>query len=73
MRYEVWDFEKQERMMAFPEQGTALLYLRGLLGAAPIGRINVLGLVDMGGPGEHLTYPLEGAALLAAVFGLEDE
>ncbi len=73
MRWEVWDFGNERRLMAFPERDTALLYLRGLLGAAPAGRVNALGLVDKGGPGEHLTYPLEGAALLAAAFGLEED
>lgn len=73
MRFTIWDFAKGEVMLAFPERGMALLYLRGLLGAAPLGRVNDLGLVDKGGPGEVLTYPLEGAALLAAVFGLEEQ
>ena len=73
MRYQIFDFSQDRLLMAFPERGTALLYLRGLLGKAPPGRINALGLVDKGAPGEVLTYPLEGAALLAAVFGLEDE
>lgn len=67
--YEVWDFGKDERMMTFADQATALLYLRGLLGAAPAGRINSLGLVTTGA--QVLTYPSEGAALLAQVFGLE--
>lgn len=71
MTYEVWDWEKNERMMSFPQEETALLYLRGLLGTAPAGRVNALGLVTMGAP--TLTYPLEGAALLAKVFGLEED
>jgi hypothetical protein len=73
MRFQIWDFDQDRLLMAFPERGTALLYLRGLLGKAPAGRVNALGLVDKGGTGEVLTYPLEGAALLAAVFGLEED
>jgi hypothetical protein len=72
MRYELWDFETNERLMAFSERDHALTYLRSFLGGSEAGTIDRLGLVDKGGPGSVLTYPLEGAALLAAVFGLEE-
>lgn len=73
MRWEVWDFERGVRLMAFGEREHALTYLRSVLGISPPGRINGLGLGDRGAPGEVATFPLEGAALLAAAFGLEED
>ena len=73
MRYELWDFANTERLYNFVNEDAALVYLRSLLGEREIGLINRIGLVDKGAPGDVLTYPLEGAALLAKVFGLEED
>lgn len=71
-RYQVWAWDTNEVRMQFRDEEHALTYVRGLLSTSPPGLINHLGLVDKGGPGEVLTYPLEGAALLAKAFGLEE-
>ncbi len=73
MRYELWNFTNNERLYNFVNEDAALMYLRSLLGGSDAGLINRIGLVDKGAPGEVLTYPLEGAALLAKVFGLEED
>ena len=73
MRYQVWDWDKNEVLMSFGDEQHALMYVRGLLGNAPPERADEIGLVDKGAPGEVLTYPLEGAALLAKAFGLEEQ
>jgi hypothetical protein len=73
MRYQLWDWDANEVLMSFVHEDAALVYLRSFLGSNDPGTINRIGLVDKGAPGEVLTYPLEGAALLAKAFGLEEE
>lgn len=72
MRYQLWDWDTNEVVMQFADEATALVYLRAFLARSDPGAINRLGLVDRGAPGEVLTYPLEGANLLAKAFGLEE-
>lgn len=76
MRYELWDFESNEILASFGDEQTALFEVRSYLASQAYGEINRLGLVDTGAPKGSApsvaTYPLEGAALLAKVFGLED-
>jgi len=70
MRYEIWNFQSNERLATFTDEARALVSVRLLLTTSEPGVINTLGLVTVGGP--TLTYPLEGAALLAKAFGLND-
>lgn len=70
-RYQVWDWNANTVLMQFGEERHALLYVRELL-KDDRGRADSIGLVDKGAPGEVLTYPLEGAELLAKAFGLEE-
>ena len=71
MRYEVWDYRAERMVASWAEESMALSQIRALITDGPQGRINDLGLAVSGGP--HLTYPLEGSALLAKAFGLEGE
>jgi hypothetical protein len=71
MRYQIWDWETNEKIGVAVSEEEALTVIRNMLAGEASGTINRLGLVDKGAPGEVLTYPLEGAALLAKAFGLE--
>lgn len=72
MRYQLWDWNTNEVVDATAHESSALVFVRRYLFEHEPGTINRLGLVDKGAPGEVLTYPLEGAALLAKAFGLEE-
>lgn len=71
MRYQLWNWDANEIVQVFDDESDALDYLRKTLAVDDPGTINRIGLVDKGAPGEVLTYPLEGAGLLAKAFGLE--
>lgn len=71
-RYQLWDWDTNKTLAEADYEETALLQTRHYLCVHESGTINRLGLVDKGGPGEVLTYPLEGSALLAKAFGLEE-
>jgi hypothetical protein len=71
MRYEVWDYRAERMVASWADEARALAHVRGIILDGPSGRINDLGLAVAGGP--HLTYPLEGAALLAKAFGLRED
>ena len=74
MRYELWYWPTNIVVEAYATEQEALAGVRKhLCGGDDTGYINRLGLVDKGAPGVVLTYPLEGAALLAKAFGLEED
>lgn len=72
-RYQVWDWDTNKVLGEHATEVMALRVIRNVLHLEEPGYINRIGLVDKGGPGEVLTYPLEGAALLAKAFGLEEQ
>lgn len=71
MRFELWYWPKDTMLSRFETEAAALAGVRKYLSDHDgLGYINDIGLVTVGGP--VLTYPLEGAPLLAKAFGLEE-